>query len=73
MVLLAQEDPEAANAVDVTNEFGSVVLDQPGYGTEIPDAKSAPTPPRKMNIRTIQNMLRSMQSVHRLSAPRMPR
>jgi hypothetical protein len=73
VILLAQEDTNAPNAVEVKNDFGSVVIDQPGYGTEIPDAQSPPSPVRKMELRTIQNLLRVMRSSHRISAPRIPR
>jgi hypothetical protein len=52
-----------------------VVIDKPGYGTEIPDEKSPPSPVRKMQIRTIENVMRALRSSVRqggTAKPRMP-
>ena len=57
------------NAVEVANAFGSVVLDEAGYGTEIPDANSPPSPPRRMRLRSITNLTRTLQSVGRIRLP----
>jgi hypothetical protein len=46
----------------VENKFGSVVVDKPGYGTEIPDEKSPPSPVKRMQLRTIDNLLRAIRS-----------
>ncbi|MCA8966338.1 MAG: FecR domain-containing protein [Planctomycetes bacterium] len=66
-------EPEAGDtpqtAILVSNQFGSVVVDQPGWGTEIPDANSPPSPPRRMALRTIQNLMRTLQSVGRVRVP----
>jgi hypothetical protein len=50
-------EPEGSdgNAIVVENKFGSVVIDKPGYGTEIPDEKSPPSPVKRMQLRTIDN------------------
>lgn len=70
-------DPAAdghANAIEVSNAFGAVVIEEAGYGTEIADAASAPSPPRLMRLRAVDNLLRSMNSIQRLgSPPRLPR
>ena len=44
------------------NKFGSTVVDQPGYGTEIPDEKSPPSPMQRMQLRTIDNLLRVLRT-----------
>jgi hypothetical protein len=67
VMLLAPAEP-ARTAIEVSNAFGAVVIDEPGFGTEIPDEFSPPGPVRRMQIRTIENLLRSIQSI-----PRVPR
>ncbi|MFP6782011.1 MAG: hypothetical protein VCB59_09975, partial [Gammaproteobacteria bacterium] len=74
IILLAQEDTSASNAIEVSNEFGKVEIDKPGYGTEIPDAKSPPSPPRKMSAsRNISRTLRRVQNIGRVRVPSVPR
>lgn len=63
VVLLEPEEPGVATAIEVFNEHGSTTIDQPGFGTEVPDANSPPSPARRMRLRTIDNLLRSMRSV----------
>ena len=75
VVLLEPEEEGKKTSIIVSNEFGSVVIDQPGYGTEIPDEKSPPSPVRKMQLRTIDNVLRALRSTVRQGGtpkPRMP-
>ncbi|MBU1424812.1 MAG: FecR domain-containing protein [Gammaproteobacteria bacterium] len=75
IVLLEPEEAGKQTSIVVSNEFGSVVIDKPGYGTEIPDEKSPPSPVRKMQIRTIENVLRALRNSVRQSGtarPRMP-
>ena len=61
-VALLDPEGEAGNAIVVENKFGSVVIDQPGFGTEIPDEKSPPSPVKRMQLRTIDNVLRSLRT-----------
>jgi hypothetical protein len=70
IVLLESEDPESPSAIEVGNEYGSVVIDEAGYGTEVPNAYSPPTPPRRMRLQTINNLVRNIQSIQRISVPR---
>ncbi len=75
IVLLEPEEEGKQTSIIVSNEYGSVVIDKPGYGTEIPDEKSPPSPVRKMQLRTVQNVLRALRSSVRQSGtarPRMP-
>ncbi len=75
IVLMEPEEAGRQTSIVVYNEFGSVVIDQPGYGTEIPDEKSPPSPVRKMQLHTIENVLRALRSSVRQSGaarPRMP-
>jgi len=60
-VALLEPEGSGGNAIVVENKFGSVVIDQPGYGTEIPDEKSPPSPVRRMQLRTIENLQRSLR------------
>ena len=55
VLLLEPEGSDKEGSVVVENKFGSVVIDKPGYGTEIPDEKSPPSPVRRMQLRTIDN------------------
>lgn len=61
-IALLEPEGSDANAIIVQNKFGSVVIDQPGYGTEIPDEKSPPSPVRRMQLRTIDNVLRTLRT-----------
>lgn len=70
VVLLDPEDRAAGNAIEVRNEFGAVSIDRPGYGTEVPDAKSPPSPPRQMRLRAVDNLMRSLSTIQRMQLPR---
>jgi len=61
--ILAMDTP---SEIKVENEFGSVIIDKAGYGTNIPDAFSPPSPMRRMKLRTINNLMRSMQRARRM-------
>ena len=69
VVLLEPEGSGNNGSVVVENKFGSVVIDKPGYGTEIPDEKSPPSPVRRMQLRTIDNVLRAIRSPPRQGGP----
>lgn len=62
VVLLEPEGSHTGSAIVVENKFGSVVIDKPGYGTEIPDEKSPPSPVKRMQLRTIDNLMRSIRT-----------
>jgi hypothetical protein len=62
VALLEPEGSDAGNAIVVENKFGSVVIDKPGFGTEIPDEKSPPSPVKRMQLRTIDNVLRALRT-----------
>jgi len=69
VALLEPEGSDAGNAIVVENKFGSVVIDKPGYGTEIPDEKSPPSPVKRMQLRTIDNLLRALRTPARTGGP----
>ena len=69
VALLEPEGPDAGNAIVVENKFGSVVVDKPGYGTEIPDEKSPPSPVKRMQLRTIENLQRSLRPPAGMGGP----
>ncbi|MBA3581489.1 MAG: FecR domain-containing protein [Gammaproteobacteria bacterium] len=71
VVLMEPAEENKKTAIEVSNQFGSVVIDEPGYGTEIPDEHSAPTAVRKMQIRTINNVMRAVRSATPRAQPRM--
>lgn len=73
IVLMEPEEEGKQTAIEVSNEFGSVVIDKPGYGTEIPDEKSPPSPVRKMQLRTVENVLRALRNSVRQSGTARPR
>ena len=70
IILLEPEDRSRKSIIQVANQFGSVIIDQPGYGTEIPDQYSPPSTPRRMRLETINNLTRSLQSIQRINIPR---
>jgi len=69
IALLEPEGSDAGNAIVVENKFGSVVIDKPGFGTEIPDEKSPPSPVKRMQLRTIDNLLRALRTPARTGGP----
>lgn len=71
IILLEPEDKSRQSIIQVANQFGSVIIDEPGYGTEIPDEFSPPSPPRRMRLNTINNLMRSLQSIQRINIPRL--
>ena len=70
IILVEPEDTARKTSIEVTNKYGSVLIDEPGYGTEIPDEFSPPSPPKRMRLETINNIMRSMQSIQRINIPR---
>ena len=70
IVLLESEEPGTSSAIEVGNDFGSVIIDQPGYGTQVPDAHSPPSPPQRMTLRAIDNLVRNINNIQRNAAPR---
>jgi hypothetical protein len=70
IILMEPEDMTRKSSIEVYNQYGKVTIDEPGYGTEIPDEFSPPSPPRRMRLETINNIMRSMQSIQRINIPR---
>jgi len=68
-VALLEPEGSDGNAIVVENKFGSVVIDKPGFGTEIPDEKSPPSPVKRMQLRTIDNLLRVLRTPARTGGP----
>lgn len=69
VILMAEEDGSVGE-INVSNEFGAVDIDQAEYGTEVPDEFSPPSPPRRMQVNTLQNITRSLQTLQRMNRPR---
>lgn len=72
VMLLDPEDGRPGTAIDVFNDFGEVAIDQPGFGTRIPDARSPPSQPERMRLRTIENLLESIQAAIRAATRMRP-
>jgi FecR protein len=70
IILMEPEDDSRKSAIVVSNNYGKVTIDEPGYGTEVPDEFSPPSPPRRMRLQTINNLMRSLQSTQRINLPR---
>ena len=68
-VALLEPEGSDGNAIVVENKFGSVTIDKPGFGTEIPDEKSPPSPVKRMQLRTIDNLLRVLRTPARTGGP----
>jgi hypothetical protein len=60
-VSLLEDEEGKDTAIEVSNAYGSVVIDEPGYGTEIADEHSPPSPIRRMQIRAINNLSRAIR------------
>lgn len=73
ILLEPEDDPKRSTAVEVANQFGKVVIDKPGFGTEIPDQFSPPSPVRRMQVRQIEDMLRAIRSSGMRTVPPMKR
>ena len=69
IVLLDPTQGEHAGAIEVYNQYGRVAIDEPGYGTEVPDASSPPSPPRRMRLRSVENLLRALSGIQRMPGP----
>jgi hypothetical protein len=69
VALLELEGSNKDTAIVVENKFGSVVVDKPGYGTVIPDEKSPPSPMQRMQLRTIDNLQRSLRTPGQTGGP----
>ena len=70
--LLPPEEGNAPSAIEVSNAYGTVTIDQPNFVTEVPDANSPPSPPRPMDLRSMTRSLRAVQTMRRVIVPRMP-
>jgi hypothetical protein len=68
-VALLEPEGSDATAIVVENKFGSVVIDKPGFGTVIPDEKSPPSPVQRMQLRTLDNLLRTIRTPARTGGP----
>ena len=66
--VLQERENEGPGEIEVRNEHGAVVINTAGWGTEIPDAQSPPSPPRRMQLRAIQNLMRTLPSIGRMGA-----
>lgn len=66
-VVLLEQEKAGPNAIRVFNDFGSVDIDEAGFGTVIPDASSPPSPPQRMRLRTLDNLLRNLRATQRLA------
>ena len=71
VVTLLEDEDDRDTAILVSNEYGSVVVDQPGYGTEIPDEHSPPGAVRRIQLRSIEILLRTMRNTTRSATPKL--
>ena len=69
VILMEPEGEPRPTAIVVANQYGSVTINQPGYGTNVPDQFSPPSPPRRMRLDAINSIMRSLQSVQRVNIP----
>ena len=69
-VTLLEDEEGKDTSIVVFNDYGSVVIDEPGYGTEIPDEHSPPGAVRRVQLRSINNLLRVMRNTTRSSTPK---
>lgn len=69
-IMLLESEDGTASAIEVSNAYGSVVIDEPGFGTEISDEHSPPSAVRRMQIRSVNNLLRAIRNTTRSSTPK---
>ncbi|HTT07364.1 MAG TPA: FecR domain-containing protein [Gammaproteobacteria bacterium] len=69
VVLMEPEGEPKATAITVFNDYGSVDITEPGFGTNVPDAHSPPSPVQRMRLRNIENLMHIMQSIQRTNLP----
>ncbi len=69
VILLEPEGDPKPTTIVVANQYGSVSINQPGYGTNVPDQFSPPSPPRRMKLDAVNSIMRSLQSVQRVNVP----
>lgn len=68
-IILLKPKKDKPTSIAVSNQFGSVVVDKIGFGTEIPDDSSPPSPMKRMQLRTVNNLMRSIQNSQRMAKP----
>lgn len=71
VVTLLEDEEGRDTSILVSNAYGSVLVDEPGYGTEIPDEHSPPGAVRRVQLRTIENLLRVMRNTTRSATPKL--
>lgn len=71
IVTLLEDEEGLDTSILVYNEFGSVVVDEPGYGTEIPDEHSPPGAVRRVQLRSLENLMRVIRNTTRNAAPKL--
>jgi hypothetical protein len=71
VVTLLEDENGADTSILVSNQYGSVEVDEPGYGTEIPDEHSPPGPVRRVQLRNIENLMRVIRNTTRSSSPKL--
>lgn len=64
-IMLLEDEEGRDTAIEVSNQYGSVVVEEPGFGTEIPDEHSPPSPVRRMQIRSVNNLMRTLRNTNR--------
>ena len=71
VVTLLEDEEGRDTSIVVFNDYGSVVVDEPGYGTEIPDEHSPPGAVRRIQLRSIENLLRVIRNSTRSATPKL--
>lgn len=71
MDLEPEDEPARYTAMEVSNDFDSVVVDQPGWGKEVPDPHRPPTPLGRMRRDAVNPLNRSMQTIRWVITPRL--
>ena len=66
VVLLEPEGDQTYTAIDVYNDYGTVTIDEPSYGTEIANARSAPSAVRRMKLNVVTNIMRTIPAMNRI-------
>ena len=71
VVTLLEDEEGRDTSILVSNDYGSVIVDEPGYGTEIPDEHSPPGAVRRIQLRSVENLMRVIRNTTRNATPKL--
>lgn len=68
--LVEPEGSARPTAIQVANAAGAVIIDQPGWGTDVAGPNVAPSPPYRWESQRINGVIQSITNIQRVMIPR---